>query len=42
MTEGIRKMFVCFVNSAVRSGGVKDLKFRVAASSVSRRGVGVN
>ena len=31
-----------FVNSEVKSGKVKELKFRTVASDVSRRGVGVN
>ena len=30
------------MNSAVKGGDVKELKFRAAASGISRRGVGVN
>ena len=42
MTEGIRKIFMRFVNSAIEGGYVKELTFRAAASGISRRGVGVN
>ena len=35
MGEGIRKMFVLFVNSAVKLGDMKELKFRAVASGIS-------
>ena len=35
-------MLVCFVNSVVKGVGMKELKFRTAASGISTRGVGMN
>ena len=42
MTERIRKMFILFMNSVVKSGGMKELKFADAMSCISGRDVGVN
>ena len=39
VTEGIREVFV---NSAVKSGGLKELEFGGASPCISGRGVGVN
>ena len=35
-------MFLRFIISTVKGGNVKELKFRAAASGISRRGVRVN
>ena len=42
VSERIRKVFIRFMNSIVKSGGMKELKLRAATSCISRKGVGVN
>ena len=42
VTEGIRKVFNCFVNSAIESGGLKELEFGGISPCISGRGVGVD
>ena len=43
VTERIQKVFVGFVDCAIKGGDVKELNmFRAAASCVSGGGVGVN
>ena len=42
VTERIRKVFISFMNSTVKSGGMKELKFGGAAYCFSGKGVGVN
>ena len=42
VTKRIREVFNLFMNSTVKSGGMKELKFRGTTPSVSGRSVGVN
>ena len=42
VTEGIRKVFNSFVNSAIESGGLKELEFGGVSPCISGRGVGLD
>ena len=42
VTEGIRKVFNSFVNSTIKSGGLKEFEFGGTSPCVSKRGVGVD
>ena len=42
VTEGVRKVFHRFVNSAIEGGGLKELEFRVTSPCVSGGRVGVD
>ena len=42
MTKRIREVFNFFMNSTVKSGGMKELEFRGIMPSISGRSVGVN
>ena len=42
VTEGVRKVFHRFVNSAIKGGGFKELEFAGTSPCVSVGGVGVD
>ena len=42
VTEGVKKVFYRFVNSAIEGGGLKELEFRGASPCVSGGRVGVD
>ena len=42
MAEGLRKMFVQYVNVEIKRGNENEFKFKSATSSISRSGVHVH
>ena len=42
VTEGVRKVSYCLVNSVIKGGGLKELQFGCTSPCVSETGVGVD